>query len=85
MAPSGVVHSGLSSRVNEQYDEIIQGLDGVANVFSLAHLPINGTVRMFRNGLRLARNIDYTVAGRVVTTAFIPESDEVLLADYSWR
>lgn len=85
MAPTGVVHSGLSSRVYEQYDEILQGLDGVSSTFTLARRPIDGTVRMYRNGLRLARGIDYTVSGRSVETQFVPEPDEVLLVDYSWR
>lgn len=86
MTPSGVVRAGgLSSRVYDKFDEILQGLDGTKRVFWLEKRPIDGTVRMYRNGLRLARGIDYTVLGRCITTEFTPEADEVLLVDYSWR
>lgn len=86
MSPSGVVRAGgLSSRIYDVFDEVVTGLDGTARVFWLARKPIDGTVRLYRNGLRIARGVDYTVTGRRIELPLAPEADEIILADYSHR
>lgn len=86
MSPSGVVRAGgLSSRIYDVFDELLSGLNGTARIFQLSRKPIDGSVRLYRNGLRLARGIDYTVTGRTIELPAAPDADEILLADYSYR
>jgi len=74
-----------SSLVNTVSQEILTGLDGVTAEFELQHVPIDSSaVKLYRNGMRLANGLDFTVSDSTVTTGFVPFSDEVILAEYQW-
>lgn len=66
----------------EVFNEMLSGVDGVSSSFNLAHAPMSGTLRLYRNGLRLTPSIDFTAIGSSISTSFVPDASEVLLADY---
>ena len=56
------------------------------NTVTIANTPIAGTLKVFRNGLRLCEgvlpNADYSVVGTTVTFDSAFETDEVVILDY---
>lgn len=65
--------------------ETPSGLINGSNVtFTIATTPTSGTLRLYRNGLRLQAGAsnDYTLSGATITMNQAPESGDVLLADY---
>lgn len=69
------------------YGEVPSGLvNGTNNAFSLAVIPGNGTLRVYRNGVRLKETLDYTLSGTAITfvVGAIPQTGDVLLADYDY-
>src|SRR3990167_8546159 len=67
------------------YSETPSGAINGSNVtFTLAATPDSGTLRLYRNGVRLKAGSgnDYTLSGGTITMAQAPESGDVLLADY---
>lgn len=55
---------------------------GPGTVYTLAHTPIAGTVRLYRGGAYQQAGTDYTIVGAIITVAVATQSGEVLLADY---
>lgn len=55
---------------------------GPGTVYTLAHTPIAGTVRLYRGGAYQQAGTDYTIVGGIITLAVATQSGEVLLADY---
>lgn len=68
----------------EVNDEVPTPGASAALNFALAADPLPGSLKLWRNGIRMKAGLDYTLSGRQIT--FIPaySSDEapVLLADY---
>jgi hypothetical protein len=54
------------------------------NTFVLAYMPVTGSVRVFRNGLRMKLAVDYTIAGATITfiSSSTPQTGDVVLVDY---
>jgi hypothetical protein len=50
--------------------------------WELAHTPVAGA-SCYRNGLRQAPTVDYTLTGRVITSPFW-HSGDVIVCDYEW-
>ncbi len=60
-------------------------LDGVNTSFTLANPPNPSTsLALYRNGLRLSQNLDYTIATNsiIFLAGAVPRPTDVLLADY---
>lgn len=59
---------------------------GPGTVYTLAHTPVSGTVRLFRGGAyqQAGAGGDYTISGATITFGTITQTSEVILADYSY-
>ena len=59
-------------------------IDGANAAFTLAYLPIAGSVHLYLNGLRQRPTTDYTVAGSTITytAGAKPQAGDNHLADY---
>ncbi len=59
-------------------------VDGVNNVLSLANTPLGLSLMLFRNGLYLTPNFDYTLSGSTITfvPGAIPQPGDTLTASY---
>jgi hypothetical protein len=55
-----------------------------SNRVLLAQSPVPGTVRLYRNGLRMTPYTDYGQVGRAVTFTVPLIADDILLADYRY-
>lgn len=66
------------------YNEIVPG---ATNTFTLTHVPIEGTVRLYGGGSRMTPGAgptdDYTISGAVITTTN-PYASGQVLADYQY-
>ena len=68
-------------------EEVPSGLvNGSNTTFTIANTPTSGSVKLYRNGIRLKSGAgnDYTITTVTITTAQAPESGDVLLADYRY-
>ncbi len=54
--------------------------------FTLAHTPDSGTLRLYRGGTRQQAGVskDYTLSGLTITLASVLQTNEILVADYSY-
>lgn len=63
-------------------------INGTNDTFTLANTPNSGTLALYANGLRLKSGSgnDYTISGDTITflTGAIPQTGDVLLADYQY-
>jgi hypothetical protein len=60
-------------------------VDGVNNVFTLLNPPGGSSLMLFRNGLYMSANFDYTLSGSTITfpsTAPPPQPGDTLIASY---
>lgn len=77
--------TGFLKYINFVMNEVPNGLINGSNVtFSLVSAPIAGCLALYFNGQRLRSGAgnDYTLSGTTITMLFIPESGDVLIADY---
>ncbi len=91
--------SSLSTTINSLSAEMPAGsgvilgetpggtLNGSNAIFTLAHTPVTPYVVIYRNGLRQALAVDYTLAGSSIQflTNSIPGGTETLLVDYVFQ
>lgn len=59
-------------------------IDGVNGAFTLAHIPVSGSLRVFLNGSRLRNGIDFTFSGTALTMILIPSIDSNFFVDYEY-
>ncbi len=65
--------------------EIPNGLiNGVNGIFTISSTPIEGSLRVYLNGLRLKNTVDYTRIGLTITMSTIPYEDDILQVDYAY-
>ncbi len=59
-------------------------LDGVNGTFTLANTPLGSSLAIFRNGLYMTANLDYTLTGSTIqfVPGAIPQPGDVLAASY---
>lgn len=62
------------------YNEIVSG-SGTS--FTLAHVPLTGTLELYGGGSRLYPTLDYTLAGAAITMVNSYDTGQVL-ADYAY-
>jgi len=55
---------------------------GPGTVYTLAHTPLAGTVRLYRGGSYQQAGVDYTISSGTITLTVTTQQGEVLLADY---
>jgi len=66
-------------------DEIPSGtLNGTNKDFTIKETPINGSLKVYRDGQRLKVTEDYTLSGKTISLIFAPVSDQILLVDYRY-
>lgn len=59
--------------------------DGINQTFTLANIPYPASALMFHyNGVLQRQELDYTIAGNVVKTVFIPELNSKMIATYPY-
>lgn len=59
-------------------------IDGVNAAFTLSVQPRGADISVFRDGVLMRLNDDYTLSGTTITFATAPAVLSVLLADYQW-
>jgi hypothetical protein len=59
-------------------------VDGVNNTLTLAYTPLGASLMLFRNGLYMTPNFDYTLAGSSIqfVTGAVPQAGDTLTASY---
>lgn len=76
---------GPAGSVSTSNDETPSGImDGVNNVFTLAHTPLNNTLKAYLNGIRLRITKDYTISGAILIMINTPQNGDELLVDYNY-
>jgi len=70
----------------EVYGEKPSGnIDGSNITFVLLYTPIDGTERVFLNGLRLEKDEDYSLNGTTITMTYAPSVGSKIIVDYNRR
>jgi len=59
-------------------------IDGVNTIFTLAHIPISGTLLVYVNGLSEFANVDYTVNGNQILFVTAPNVGSTLIVSYQY-
>jgi hypothetical protein len=57
-------------------------LNGLNNTFTLVETPIEGSLKVYLNGLRLTLEQDYTLQGSTLTMIQTPFPNDSFIADY---
>ena len=74
------------SQTSQFFDAEIPGgiVDGTNNTFTLANPPSGTSLALFRNGLYMLNNFDYTLSGQTITfvTGGVPQPADTLVANY---
>lgn len=66
-------------------DEIPAGtINGINMNFTLANIPITGSLKVYLNGLKLSKINDYTEIGGILTMINIPYPSDSFLVDYNY-
>lgn len=66
-------------------DEVPVGvIDGTNSLFTTANAPLSGTLKVYRNGVRLRLNSDYFSSGTTITfaTDHFPQVGDLVVCDY---
>lgn len=65
--------------------EVPSGTVDSSNVtFTLAHTPTAGSVKIYKDGIRLKITEDYTISSATITFISAPLTGSLLLADYRY-
>jgi hypothetical protein len=74
------------SQTSQFFDAEIPGgiVDGTNNTFTLANPPSGTSLALFRNGLYMLNNFDYTLSGQTITfvAGGVPQPADTLVANY---
>jgi hypothetical protein len=74
------------SQTSQFFDAEIPGgiVDGTNNTFTLANPPSGTSLMLFRNGLYMLNNFDYTLSGQTITfvPGGVPQPADTLVASY---
>jgi hypothetical protein len=74
------------SQGSQFFDAEIPGgiVDGTNNTFTLANPPSGTSLALFRNGLYMLNNFDYTLSGQTITflAGGVPQPADTLVANY---
>lgn len=79
----GVISGGVT--VNFSDEETPSGtVNGTNLVFTVAHTPTSGTLKLYKNGLRLKRGVDYTISVATITMLYSMDVGSTLVCDYRY-
>lgn len=79
----GIISGGTV--VNFADEEVPSGsINGTNLLFTLANTPTAGTLKLYKNGIRLKRGLDYTLSVATITMLFTVDIDTVLVCDYRY-
>lgn len=61
-------------------------VNGTNDTFTLAHTPLSGSLKLYKNGVRMRATNDYTLSTATITfvASQIPKSGSLLTADYRY-
>jgi hypothetical protein len=59
-------------------------INGFNVTFTLANLPLPGTLALYQEGARLTNGVDYTTSAITITFTTAPKLNDLLLADYRY-
>ena len=77
------VPSSSSGSIREIFNEIPSGLVNGENLkFTLDTIPIINTERLFLNGIRQQKSVDYTINVDTISFTTPPEYDDLITVDY---
>ena len=80
-----IVNDGTSETPTELFIdwEVPSGLtDGTNTTFDLGHVPVSGSVKLYKNGVRQDPSSDYSVSVAVVTMTVAPQAGDDLTVFY---
>jgi len=78
------LHGAGAGGANLVFNEIPSGtINGINNIFTIANIPVFGSLRVYMNGQRLAVGSDYTLVGKTITFVNTPISGSIIIVDYS--
>jgi hypothetical protein len=73
----------LSMTGAQRVSEVPTGtINGTNASFTLGYLPYPDTVRIYRNGIRLSVNTDFTFNGQTLTFLTVPTAGDLLAVEY---
>ncbi|MCX6724257.1 MAG: hypothetical protein NT155_03760 [Candidatus Staskawiczbacteria bacterium] len=77
-----IISTGTTTNIVD--DETPTGdIDGANQIYTLAHTPITGSLKLYVNGQRMtAGGVDYTLTGNSISMVTAPMTGSILLADY---
>lgn len=79
----GIISGGVT--VNFADEETPSGtINGTNLVFTVAHTPTSGTLKLYKNGLRLKRGTDYTISSATITMLYTMDVGSTLVCDYRY-
>lgn len=80
---SGIISNGVV--VNFADSEVPSGtLNGSNVTFTVVNTPTSGSLKLFKNGLRMKPGLDYTISVATITFLFTPQVGDILLCDYRY-
>ena len=66
-------------------NEIPSGtIDGTNTDFTIANIPVSGSLKVYRGGSRQKLTEDYTFSGITITFIIAPQDGEIILVDYRY-
>lgn len=74
----------VTSEVCNEPLTVTATLTAISSTVWMAQIPLAGTVRLYRNGLRMTPFTDYNLTGRAITFTVPLSGDDILLADYKF-
>jgi hypothetical protein len=87
VTPTGTASYQIAQSYQDATNEIVSGsIDGVNTTFTLAHMPISGSVNLRLNGIGQTAGAgnDYTISGDTITYSIAPSSPDTITADYRY-
>lgn len=77
------IYGGLPKQFRFVDDETPSGtVNGSNTLFTLAHVPDDGTLKIYRGGSRQRIAEDYTLSGKEITFIIPPQAGDIILCDY---
>lgn len=77
------VAAALAATAAQRVSETPSGtINGINTVFGLSYPPYPDTVKLYRNGIRLSVNTDFTLNGQTLTFLSVPTTGDLLAVDY---
>lgn len=80
----GSVHAGKGRDIRFVDDETPHSVGASTTIYTIAKVPIKGSLKVYRNGSRQRITEDYTFSGKTITFLTAVGGTEILLVDYRY-